>query len=1682
MSDTMKKELSININTNVNTEPIKKARNEIEAFRQECEGNSIKLGIDKKSLQVDTRGFYKAINAAKALEDQLRDIQKTAPQMMGAFEDSDSGFGFANKFREELKDAIVTFNDKSVVSGFDNIVSKISEGFSVLAVDLGNRANYIREQISSALISVERFDGSRSNYYGKPDLLSGKMDIQQLEERIELTKKLFEYQNELEHLNGQRFKPGEAPLGVQTSSQSGYVNSLQGTLNELREYNLQTTEQLKRRKELIREAKANFWTQETQDSAKENAKNEELYESNIGALESFIRRRQNIIEQLKANKDELFSMDGISQYVEDANSEIKKMEGFIKELQNIHDGKTDDPQLPIIGDFSSILEALGQIERAVRDVSEAFKPLTDALSLDGSMLNQMVTSTVSDLNVLEQKFKHLSDTIDEINKKEFNITQNFGSSTAAKGSASVEEFRKQAQQLYDVINLMQTAIGTAFSSNRGLNREIGSYWSLFAENAANFADDNYGDRISSVKTSDTLKKYIVDLTKYKDAFLSVINEINKIKPGEIDPAKFLGGETEDGSQAVVPGKLSAEEILEQIKLIRQKITNEFSKIGEQINNIFDFSKLNPDYSHIETITANIYQKFLDLQGKLGNLEIKFKEPKISDDLKSEPDSIKEATDAMEQEGRVAGEAVPKKNAFTKANKKAAESMEKTGASGDVASDGIKKETESLEEAEKKRKEIADAAAKRFKDVNKANVKDTVRLGGVTQKDFERYANEIAETKGLKVGPISVAMDTQGKMMTASVQMLNEELAQSITYTYRLMELEKGVAEAYLVGYKAKGDQNKALKQEAAAKKKEDAERLKADKERAKNNQWLIKQQGKLDTQERKYKYSNKSIDGTSSLMSDETSLADDVDKTIDNLTQHIRERIKSAMGGALTDELKEEISNDLRILQNEIAVQQNEKYSATNMKASTVEKNKDAYTEYLNAFEANAKKANVFDQMKESIASLRTELGNVTDSASMDKFIDNLKVARNKFQAEKAKYAQTSQEDKDQQQIYQNAIEAQEKLYNLKKQMVGVDPESSKGLELTRKLTDAQNEYNDALSQTNRQKLSIGQIQNIEDLEKQQKSELNEKRKEHVKKTAAQQEISDTEYLLSLYNDYTAAELKIKKMQSDTTGKSHKNEMATEIKNLQAAKRALMDLGIDVNNISGSELLTESEINALLEERVKYKKELQQIEDAAADKTETKANKEAQKYGKTIFNRESRYFDSINASVSSLGDVSFNPKFFESLEKYKTAYKELSDLRERFVNDPNAVNDDVLKNQFQESALNVSNLRKELNLLLNDHQKMANIPEESILGSMDIDIDKIGDARLAMIEFANTVTDGQFKFKGFNAAGTEMYGSISKGSNALEEITVSLSNVTNKMTAFTSGTKQVSSAWGKFGSEFKGEVKQLIGQYFGFYELFQAFRNGIGYVKEIDLAMTELKKVTNETDLTYENFLKDSSKTAANIGSTISDFTDATAAFARLGYTIEESANMAETAIVYKNVADGLDTVGEATDSIISTMMAFGIEASDTMSIVDKFNAVGNSFAITSAGIGDALQRSASALYTAGNTIDESVALVTAANSVIQNPEQVGTALKTLALRLRGAKVELEEAGLETENMAESTSQLQGKLLALTHGKVDIMKDAETFKNTTQILREMSKAWEDMTDIERASALELMGGRFCHNV
>lgn len=98
-----------------------------------------------------------------------------------------------------------------------------------------------------------------------------------------------------------------------------------------------------------------------------------------------------------------------------------------------------------------------------------------------------------------------------------------------------------------------------------------------------------------------------------------------------------------------------------------------------------------------------------------------------------------------------------------------------------------------------------------------------------------------------------------------------------------------------------------------------------------------------------------------------------------------------------------------------------------------------------------------------------------------------------------------------------------------------------------------------------------------------------------------------------------------------------------------------------------------------------------------------------------------------------------------------------------------------------------------------------------------------------------------------------------------------------------------------------------------------------------------------------------------------------------------------------------------------------------------------NKFSIDAAGIGEALQRSAASLSDANTSLEKSVALIATSNSVLMNPEKVGTALRTISLRLRGAKLELEQMGLDSENMVESTAKLRKEILAVAG--IDILKE-----------------------------------------
>lgn len=444
------------------------------------------------------------------------------------------------------------------------------------------------------------------------------------------------------------------------------------------------------------------------------------------------------------------------------------------------------------------------------------------------------------------------------------------------------------------------------------------------------------------------------------------------------------------------------------------------------------------------------------------------------------------------------------------------------------------------------------------------------------------------------------------------------------------------------------------------------------------------------------------------------------------------------------------------------------------------------------------------------------------------------------------------------------------------------------------------------------------------------------------------------------------------------------------------------------------------------------------------------------------------------------------------ISKYKASYDEFKNLRQEI---------DALDQKLATGKMTVDTYGQEIaKLSHNVTVTKDNFGElsKSTGGSSGIiqrDIKKITTLMSSLQNMQNKYT----KASGIRSKSKESYNQIGKLYNQLEVLQTQRLNRQISSSDFSAiysnialEAKRAEEAIKAVGEATTGvgtKVKNMFAKFSAWFSISQITMYAVRSAKQmvtnvidIDSAMTELKKVTDETDRAYAKFLDGASTRAKKLGTTITDVVSSAADFARLGYDIDTASKYADAANVYKNVGDGIQDISEASESIISTVKAFSEYENNPMSIVDKFNEVGNNFAISSQGIGEALKRSASSLATAGNTLDESIGLITAANSVIQDPDSVGTALKTISMYLRAAKTDAEAAGEETDGMANSVSELRSEILQLTNSRVDIMVDPTTFKSTYQILKELAEVWDDLSDVDTANILELIGGKRNGNV
>lgn len=269
--------------------------------------------------------------------------------------------------------------------------------------------------------------------------------------------------------------------------------------------------------------------------------------------------------------------------------------------------------------------------------------------------------------------------------------------------------------------------------------------------------------------------------------------------------------------------------------------------------------------------------------------------------------------------------------------------------------------------------------------------------------------------------------------------------------------------------------------------------------------------------------------------------------------------------------------------------------------------------------------------------------------------------------------------------------------------------------------------------------------------------------------------------------------------------------------------------------------------------------------------------------------------------------------------------------------------------------------------------------------------------------------------------------------------------------------------------------------------LSRQLKNAWNEALDLDKAFTDLIKVNDELSRgDYDKYLERCNEKAQDLAATQKSLMEGATEFSKSGYNLSESNALAEKSTILTNVGDM--SASDSAKAIISGVQAykdvdgFTDAVNKAGALIDKYNEIGNTASITSAEIAQGVQTVGSVFADANTSVDEFIALLSAGNRQFQNADTLALSLRTAALRIRGCKSELESLGESTENVYTSSSKLADKIESLTNidgnGGVKILEaDNKTFRSIYDIFVDLSKVYQQMSDVDQSALLDLIAGK-----
>ena len=131
---------------------------------------------------------------------------------------------------------------------------------------------------------------------------------------------------------------------------------------------------------------------------------------------------------------------------------------------------------------------------------------------------------------------------------------------------------------------------------------------------------------------------------------------------------------------------------------------------------------------------------------------------------------------------------------------------------------------------------------------------------------------------------------------------------------------------------------------------------------------------------------------------------------------------------------------------------------------------------------------------------------------------------------------------------------------------------------------------------------------------------------------------------------------------------------------------------------------------------------------------------------------------------------------------------------------------------------------------------------------------------------------------------------------------------------------------------------------------------------------------------------------------------EAATEFRKNGFNDQDSARLAEITAIFQNVSDEATSASDAASIIISQLIAFGHAGEDATEyathFTDAMNEVANSFSVSTGALAKGLSVAASSSSAMGNSLEETIGLITAMTEVTRNANKSSRGLSKIMANL----------------------------------------------------------------------------------